>query len=420
MKVRSNFRKCFAVLLVALLVGVFANSANAQLPQDVRDVFEGMLDQLDSDLKTKFLDAISRDTATVEFTPDQFRRFRDNPVNPFEGLDQIDASDNGGNIALKFELPSMRDRTIRPYERQHPSMLDKLSGHCSSACASTVRVFSNERQVALGCIVASDGLILTKASEVENRKNINCELADGQKFSATVVRTDSVNDLAILKVPAKNLPVIRWSNSQSVTGAFVMTPDLNGKVLTLGAYSVPPRSTAEGEQAFLGVQPETTPRGTRIRDIRPGTASYEAGLRDGDVITKLDDVAITSVESLVKSIRDRRPGDRVQINYLRNGALAETTAVLSGRDVSGEQAAKFKMMSRLGAVPSRRDDNFPSVFQHDSPLFPEQCGGPITDLDGNVIGMNIARQGRAASYAIPSSHIKTLLTDLLRDNVASR
>ena len=257
MKVRSNFRKCFAVLLVALLVGVFANSANAQLPQDVRDVFEGMLDQLDSDLKTKFLDAISRDTATVEFTPDQFRRFRDNPVNPFEGLDQIDASDNGGNIALKFELPSMRDRTIRPYERQHPSMLDKLSGHCSSACASTVRVFSNERQVALGCIVASDGLILTKASEVENWKNINFELADGQKFSATVVRTDSVNDLAILKVPAKNLPVIRWSNSQSVTGAFVMTPDLNGKVLTLGAYSVPPRSTAEGEQAFLGVQPET-------------------------------------------------------------------------------------------------------------------------------------------------------------------
>ena len=78
------------------------------------------------------------------------------------------------------------------------------------------------------------------------------------------------------------------------------------------------------------------------------------------------------------------------------------------------------MMNRLGAVPSRRGDNFPTVFQHDSPLFPEQCGGPITDLNGNVVGINIARKGRAASYAIPSSHVQTVLADMLRDNVASR
>ena len=78
------------------------------------------------------------------------------------------------------------------------------------------------------------------------------------------------------------------------------------------------------------------------------------------------------------------------------------------------------MMNRLGAVPSRRDDNFPTVFQHDTPLFPEQCGGPITDLDGNVLGVNIARKGRAASYAIPASHLQTLIDELLRKNVAAR
>ena len=137
-------------------------------------------------------------------------------------------------------------------------------------------------------------------------------------------------------------------------------------------------------------------------------------------MTELGGVSITDVASLVKTIRDRRPGDQVKIKFLRNGQSGTTNAVLAGRSVSGALAARFKMMNRLGAIPSRRDDNFPNVFQHDSPLFPEFCGGPITDLDGNVIGINIARHGRAATYAIPADHVKTLLKDLMRSNVASR
>ena len=63
------------------------------------------------------------DTATVEFTPEQFKRFRDNPVNPFEGLDRIDAEHLDANIALKFELPSMRNRRVSPFERQASTLL---------------------------------------------------------------------------------------------------------------------------------------------------------------------------------------------------------------------------------------------------------------------------------------------------------
>ena len=98
----------------------------------------------------------------------------------------------------------------------------------------------------------------------------------------------------------------------------------------------------------------------------------------------------------------------------------QTRAVLADRNFSGDRAARFKMMNRLGAIPSDRADKFPWVFQHDTPLFPEQCGGPILDIDGDVIGINIARGGRAASYAIPSAHINKILSDLLRENVASR
>ncbi|MFK7766976.1 MAG: S1C family serine protease [Mariniblastus sp.] len=408
------------VVAISLTVNAFPAPVEAQLSQDVRDVFEGMVPDLDSDLQEKFRKAIRKDTATVEFTPDQFKRFRSNPANPFEGLDRIKVDDSGSNIALKFELPSMRNRQINRHERQSDIVLAQINQPVRSTVVSTVRILAKDRHVAMGTIVKTDGYILTKASEVENRTEIKVELNDGRRFDAKVLRTENNNDLAILKIEADGLSVVNWSDKKVLVGSFLLTPDVDGSVVALGTYSVQPRSTKAGEQAFLGVKPETTTKGVRVSDINSGSASYNAGLRDGDVLTKLGDVVITDVASLVKTIRDRRPGDKVAIEFLRNGKPAIANATLAGRDVSGEQAARFKMMNRLGAVPSRRDDNFPTVFQHDAPLFPEQCGGPITDLDGNVLGINIARKGRAATYAIPSSHVKTVLAGLLRDNVASR
>ena len=410
------------LLVAIILAGTFcwSGTAQAQLARDVQDVFEGMLDELDQELRDKFTQAIKDETSTVEFTPEQFKRFRDNPVNPFEGLDNIQVDAHGGNIALKFELPSMRNRTVHSFERQSPIVLSQINQPVISASASTVALYSGKRQVALGTVVKSDGYILTKASEVENREGVRCHLRDGRKLETKIIRSDSKNDLAVLKIEAKGLATINWSDTQVQTGSFVLTPNVNGQVLALGTYGVMPHSTAAGQQAFLGVQPETTSHGVRVTDIQPGSASHDAGLRDGDVLTKLGNVVITDVAALVKTIRDRRPGDQVEIEYSRNGAASKTTATLAGRNVSGDLAARFKMMNRLGAIPSRRDDNFPNVFQHDSPIFPETCGGPITDLDGNVIGINIARHGRAATYAIPADHVQTLLKDLMRSNVASR
>jgi serine protease Do len=60
------------------------------------------------------------------------------------------------------------------------------------------------------------------------------------------------------------------------------------------------------------------------------------------------------------------------------------------------------------------------VLQHDTPLFPEQCGGPLLDLEGKVVGINIARQGRISSLAIPTSYLVELLPDLTRDEVARK
>jgi serine protease Do len=62
---------------------------------------------------------------------------------------------------------------------------------------------------------------------------------------------------------------------------------------------------------------------------------------------------------------------------------------------------------------SEQRSGFPSALQHDLYLKPEQCGGPLVDLDGKVVGINIARSGRIESLAIPAP----VLIDLLK-NVA--
>ena len=266
----------------------------------------------------------------------------------------------------------------------------------------------------------SGGLILTKASEVEHEKAIVCELPDGRQLAAKIVKADPRNDVALLSVEATGLTPVRWASTQPLPGSFVLTPDQNGDILTVGTYSSPPRSTVAGEQAFLGVQPQTTSQGVMVSDLKPGAASYEAGLRDGDIILQLEGKKISNVADLVRQIRAKKPGDNLAIEFLRDGAKQKVNAKLDGRNMSGERAARFKMMSRLGTIPSRRGDQFPNVFQHDSPLFPEQCGGPLCDLEGNVLGMNIARSGRAASYAIPANHVQTVLSQLKRENLAAR
>lgn len=408
------------IMLSALTWGFLAVPVSAQLHQDLQDVFERMLEDLDDDIRDNFEKAIEAKTPEVEFSVEEFRRFQTSPANPFEGIDHINPDDVSGNVILKFELPSLRNRSKAKFERQNPAMLQQFKSVVADASLSTVAIKSGSKQLCLGIVVDSNGLVLTKASELTNHKTVRCEFSDGQILSAEVRKTDDRNDLALLKVKASELVKVVWANEQPRLGAFVLTPDNRQKVLFMGTYSVTPRSTVNGKQAFLGVRPEATDRGIRIGEVTPETAAYDAGLQNGDVILSFEGVPMREVSDLVNIVRKHIPGDVVRIEYERDGNFATASATLAGRNLSGEQAAEFKMMSRLGAIPSRRADNFPNVFQHDTPLFPEQCGGPIVDLQGRVIGMNIARNGRACSYAIPASHINAILPDLLREDVAKR
>jgi putative serine protease PepD len=74
--------------------------------------------------------------------------------------------------------------------------------------------------------------------------------------------------------------------------------------------------------------------GARIAKVDAGSAAESAGLKAGDVITKIDDRLITSSDSLVATIRSYRPGDSVTVTYTRGGSTHTVQATLDSDAVT--------------------------------------------------------------------------------------
>ena len=70
-----------------------------------------------------------------------------------------------------------------------------------------------EHGIGSGIILSSDGYILTNNHVVDNATQINVTLNDRRVLKAKVIGVDKLNDLAVIKVEAKDLPTIVWGDS---------------------------------------------------------------------------------------------------------------------------------------------------------------------------------------------------------------
>jgi putative serine protease PepD len=72
-------------------------------------------------------------------------------------------------------------------------------------------------------------------------------------------------------------------------------------------------------------------RGALVANVEPSSGADEAGLVEGDVITKVDDRLITGGESLIAAARSYRPGETVTLTIVRDGDT-QTVEVTLGSD----------------------------------------------------------------------------------------
>ena len=81
-------------------------------------------------------------------------------------------------------------------------------------------------------------------------------------------------------------------------------------------------------KAMLGVTTEQADKGVEIQTITKESAAEKAGLKKGDIITKIDDEKIESPDDLSEAIQDHKPGDKVTVTYLRDKKEQKVTAEL--------------------------------------------------------------------------------------------
>jgi putative serine protease PepD len=95
--------------------------------------------------------------------------------------------------------------------------------------------------------------------------------------------------------------------------------------------------TGKATHPVIGVQAQTVggdgngPRGARVTVLVPGGAAKKAGVRVGDVITKVDDRLVISVDQLVVALRTHEVGERVTLTLVRDGARMTVDVVLQDK-----------------------------------------------------------------------------------------
>ncbi|MBI2946432.1 MAG: PDZ domain-containing protein, partial [Verrucomicrobia bacterium] len=169
---------------------------------------------------------------------------------------------------------------------------------------------------------------------------------------------------------------------------------------------------------FVGVQLESESTAAAIRSITPGGGAERAGLRSGDVILSLNDQRAEDRAGLIEMLRQIQPGDFVKLRVKREEKEFETRVKIMPESPGQQRRAgrgrgggldRQDRMNRMGGELSQRADGFDLALQHDTVLQPWQCGGPLVNLEGKAIGLNIARAGRVASYALPAALVKQIL-----------
>jgi len=297
-----------------------------------------------------------------------------------------------------------------------------------------------------GFIIGSDGLILTNAHVVKEAKDVVVKLQDRREYVAKVLGVDTATDIAVLKIDAKGLPVVRFGQpSKLMVGDYVLAIgapygfdqtatsgiisgkgrslpseggenfvpflqtdaavnpgnsggplfDAAGNVIGINSqiysrtggfqgvsFAIPIDvalaikdqivATGHATHARLGVsiQPLTQdlaesfglerPDGALVSTVAPNSAAAKAGLKSGDVITKVNGEAIEEPGQLSSRVGLARPGEKVTLEIWRDKKLETVVATLgaSSDKVDVADAGDASSGEKLGLAlrPLNRDE----------------------------------------------------------------
>lgn len=311
-------------------------------------------------------------------------------------------------------------------------------------------IYNGRDEIAYGVVISKDGYILTKASEIqtstgtkapgpadaespeqsEAEEDTEIEKVpevpvpgpmklslriDNQAYDEVeVIAVDSKWDVALIKVDAQDLTPAEFApDSKLEQGSWVIVNGATSRTkrrVLAGIISASAREIPIAGGAGLGVQLESVDDKLEVKEVTEGSGAKAAGVMAGDLIIALDGKKITKIQEIAEILKDKKVGDEVILTVKRAGKNLDLQVKLAARAEMVQQPDRNDQMS---GDFSRRRSGFPRVIQHDILANSDTMGGPVLDIKGRVIGMNIARANRCETFAIPVEELQVIAKDMM-------
>lgn len=297
------------------------------------------------------------------------------------------------------------------HRRDNGKMLELVSPLSEPVGHAVVQVISDNKPVCLGTIVSQDGYVLTKRSELSGDP-IRVRLPDSRMLAARVSAVRRSNDLALLKVDGlgEAVAAVEFAESEEppAIGSFLVSVGRGGSPVGLGAVSTGQRRV--DHQGRLGLRLDDDSEGrAMVSVVLPASGAAAAGIREGDRIVAIDGHDKSRTHQVINTLRGYFPGESVRLTIRRDETTLNLVAKIKDFSVMQESENDH----RVNGPRSVRLNGFERVLQHDTVLNPDECGGPVIDTNGQVVGVNIARAGRVVSYALPAAVIRQDVASML-------
>lgn len=283
-----------------------------------------------------------------------------------------------------------------------------------------------------GTLVSPNGLLVAKHSDIKSLKSDGSlrVLVDGNRHRCTVIGVNPGHDACLLELDSADYPQLRPFPSikfpsieneiQPGSAVVSLAPTGTDDSPRLGVISVSVQKFEISKRAknpdfgivvdqlrtVLLKTPGHQKAATTIMvdRIYPKSVGEKAGLAAGDLILSVNGQSVINQHQLSALFSSLEKGAEVPVSVVKDGQLQQKMLSVPLES----QPADF---DRWGGGPfSLKRFGFGDVLTHDGFVAPEHCGGPLIDLQGRVIGINIARATRVSTFALPISVVREMVT----------
>lgn len=295
------------------------------------------------------------------------------------------------------DLPEVPTPEGRPELEKLAEVVADLEDRLDDSCITIESRFGDDHRTITGTCIVETPWIISKSSAVGETPTTDVA---GESVALTVIARDATNDVVLLQAPHPHESGIDLEQRAAAPrmGTFVLSPDPDGAGFVSIIGSPGFASPKQQSRGFLGVMPSTygDNEGARLEQVTEAGAAEQAGLLVGDIITQLNDKVIRSQGELRSFLASLDPGAVITATLQRADDELTKTVTLGGVPETSNHAAD--QMAKSG-----RRDGFREIVPHDADLSPDDCGGPLFDLEGRLLGINIARNSRTRSFTVPAT-----------------